>query len=50
MSALSRNASSATKDIAAEMVRLKQACDWPQFSGGHYRIDEKTCVNTKRGH
>jgi endonuclease YncB( thermonuclease family) len=26
------------RDIAAEMVRLRQACDWPHFSGGHYRI------------
>jgi endonuclease YncB( thermonuclease family) len=22
------------KDIAAEMIRLKQACDWPFYSGG----------------
>lgn len=36
------------KDIAAEMVRLRQACDWPHFSGGHYRLDEKTCVNPRQ--
>jgi endonuclease YncB( thermonuclease family) len=24
------------RDIAAEMVRLRQAKDWPTFSGGHY--------------
>jgi hypothetical protein len=25
------------KDIAEEMVRKNQACDWPKFSGGHYK-------------
>ena len=32
------------KDIAMEMVRLRQACDWPRFSAGHYRIENNTCV------
>jgi endonuclease YncB( thermonuclease family) len=36
------------KDIAAEMVRLRQACDWPHYSGGHYRIDAETCVREGR--
>jgi len=27
------------KDVAAEMVRAKQACYWPRFSGDHYRVD-----------
>ena len=31
------------KDIAAEMVRLKQACDWPRYSNGHYKLDSSTC-------
>jgi endonuclease YncB( thermonuclease family) len=26
-----------TTDIATEMVRRGQACDWPFFSGGHYQ-------------
>lgn len=34
------------RDIAAEMIRLRQACDWPYFSGGHYRLDAETCINT----
>ena len=38
----------ADKDIAAEMVRLRQACDWPHFSGGHYRIESETCVREGR--
>ena len=32
-------------DIATEMVRSGNACDWPKFSGGHYRIDDSTCVH-----
>ncbi|AWM07618.1 thermonuclease family protein [Bradyrhizobium symbiodeficiens] len=32
------------KDIAAEMVRSKHACDWPRFSNGVYRLDAATCV------
>ncbi|UGY28163.1 thermonuclease family protein [Bradyrhizobium septentrionale] len=32
------------KDVAAEMVRLRQACDWPRFSAGHYLLDKDTCV------
>lgn len=31
------------KDVAAEMVRLGQARDWPRFSNGHYRLDPVTC-------
>lgn len=34
-------------DIAAEMVRSRNACDWPKFSGGHYRLDPTTCINSK---
>jgi endonuclease YncB( thermonuclease family) len=30
-------------DIAAEMARAGLACDWPKFSGGHYRINASTC-------
>lgn len=36
------------KDIAAEMVRLRHACDWPRFSGGHYRVDAETCSREGR--
>jgi endonuclease YncB( thermonuclease family) len=36
------------KDIAAEMIRLRQACDWPHFSSGHYRLDSETCVREGR--
>jgi hypothetical protein len=36
------------KDIAAEMVHLRQACDWPHFSGGHYRIEAETCSKEGR--
>lgn len=35
------------KDVATEMVRLRQACDWPRFSAGHYWIDDNTCVRRK---
>lgn len=31
------------KDIAAEMVGLGQACDWPRFSNGHYKLNAATC-------
>lgn len=34
----------ADKDIAAAMVRLKQACDWPRFSNGYYKLDVTTCA------
>jgi endonuclease YncB( thermonuclease family) len=30
-------------DIAEEMAKSATACDWPKFSGGHYRISDKTC-------
>jgi endonuclease YncB( thermonuclease family) len=30
-------------DIAEEMVRSGTACDWPKFSGGHYKISDATC-------
>lgn len=36
------------KDVATEMVKAKQACDWPHFSGGHYRISRETCI--RQGH
>ncbi len=31
-------------DIALEMARSGTACDWPKFSGGHYKVSDKTCV------
>ena len=31
-------------DIAEEMARSGTVCDWPKFSGGRYRISDKTCV------
>jgi endonuclease YncB( thermonuclease family) len=34
-------------DIAEEMVRGKHACDWPRFSGGHYRVSAATCTNSR---
>jgi endonuclease YncB( thermonuclease family) len=30
-------------DIAEEMTRSGTACDWPKFSGGRYKISDKTC-------
>jgi len=30
-------------DIAEEMARSGTACDWPKFSGGHYKISDATC-------
>jgi endonuclease YncB( thermonuclease family) len=30
-------------DIAEEMTKSGTACDWPKFSGGHYKIYDKTC-------
>lgn len=30
-------------DLAEEMTRSGTACDWPKFSGGHYKVSEKTC-------
>ena len=32
-------------DIAAEMVRSGNACDWQRFSDGYYRLDPTTCIN-----
>lgn len=32
-------------DVASEMVRSGNACDWPKFSDGHYRLTESTCIN-----
>ena len=26
------------KDVAAEMMRLGQACDWPKFADSYYRV------------
>ena len=34
-------------DIGTAMVRSGNACDWPKFSGGHYRVDPTTCINPK---
>ena len=31
-------------DIAEEMAKTGTACDWPKFSGGHYKVTDKTCV------
>ena len=31
-------------DIAEEMTKSGTACDWPKFSGGHYKVSDKTCV------
>jgi endonuclease YncB( thermonuclease family) len=30
-------------DVAEEMVKSHTACDWPKFSGGHYKLDEAVC-------
>jgi hypothetical protein len=30
-------------DIAEEMAKSGTACDWPKFSGGHYKISDSTC-------
>ena len=30
-------------DIAEEMAKSGTACDWPKFSGGHYKISDATC-------
>jgi endonuclease YncB( thermonuclease family) len=30
-------------DIAEEMTKSGTACDWPKFSGGHYKISDSTC-------
>jgi endonuclease YncB( thermonuclease family) len=30
-------------DIAEEMTKSGTACDWPKFSGGHYKISSATC-------
>lgn len=37
------------KDIAVDMVRSQNACDWPAYSGGHYQriFQSKVCVETK---
>ena len=34
-------------DIATEMVRGRHACDWPKFSGGHYRLSAATCTTDR---
>jgi endonuclease YncB( thermonuclease family) len=31
-------------DIAAELVRQGNACDWPKFSGGHYGMIPGACT------
>jgi len=31
-------------DIATEMVWSGNACDWPKFSRGYYRVDPATCI------
>jgi endonuclease YncB( thermonuclease family) len=31
-------------DIAEEMAKSGTACDWPKFSGGHYKVSDSTCV------
>jgi endonuclease YncB( thermonuclease family) len=31
-------------DIATEMAKSGTVCDWPKFSGGHYKVSDKTCV------
>jgi endonuclease YncB( thermonuclease family) len=30
-------------DIAEEMAKSGTACDWPKFSGGHYKVSDATC-------
>jgi len=30
-------------DIAEEMAKSGMVCDWPKFSGGHYKISNKMC-------
>lgn len=35
------------KDVAAEMVRLGQACDWPRFSNGYYQLAPTTCLQKR---
>jgi len=30
-------------DVAEEMAKSGTACDWPKFSGGHYKISDATC-------
>jgi endonuclease YncB( thermonuclease family) len=30
-------------DVAEEMAKSGTACDWPKFSGGHYKISDSTC-------
>jgi endonuclease YncB( thermonuclease family) len=32
------------RDVAMEMVRMKQACYWPKFSADHYRVDSSSCA------
>lgn len=31
-------------DLAAEMVRTGNACDWPKFSGGYYSQTTRACI------
>jgi endonuclease YncB( thermonuclease family) len=30
-------------DIGEEMAKSRTACDWPKFSGGHYKVSDQTC-------
>jgi endonuclease YncB( thermonuclease family) len=30
-------------DVAEEMAKSGTACDWPKFSGGHYKVSDATC-------
>jgi endonuclease YncB( thermonuclease family) len=30
-------------DIAEEMAKSGTACDWPKFSGGRYKVRDRTC-------
>lgn len=30
-------------DVAEEMAKSGTVCDWPEFSGGHYKINQATC-------
>lgn len=30
-------------DVAEEMAKSGTVCDWPKFSGGHYKVGDSTC-------
>jgi hypothetical protein len=30
-------------DVTEEMAKSGTVCDWPKFSGGHYKVSDKTC-------